>query len=80
MDRRVTSPTWGPHLHVNRPLYKLGGSQFFLMFDKLGLTLVFTIFLCSFLCQFFGSLQIIYFYTVIIGFLVGSDYAITSCT
>ena len=20
MDRRVTSPTWTPHLHVNRPL------------------------------------------------------------
>ena len=22
MDRRVTSPTWGPHLHVNSPLVR----------------------------------------------------------
>ena len=21
--KRVTSPTWGPHLHVNRPLVKI---------------------------------------------------------
>ena len=34
IDRRVTppkwvtSPTWGPHLHVNRPLYPRDGYAF----------------------------------------------------